>query len=112
MVVPQEIDITWQAGCLTDQPDSQVTLARRLSRRVQRRDWYLPRSPEKHFVRISTMVCRRALYRIPVAVVANPNGWSMVEGQPYRLSGERPVFFCVAVQLSTVGRSNPALERL
>ncbi len=54
---------------------------------------------------------RRALYDIPVAVVANPNGLVEVKGNAYRLSGETGSFSALQANSSTVGSINAgALE--
>ena len=54
---------------------------------------------------------RRALYQIPVAVVANPNGLIGVKGNAYRLSGETGSFSALEANSSTVGSINSfALE--
>ena len=49
---------------------------------------------------------RRALYDIPVATVANPNGLVEVKGNAYRLSGETGSFSALQANSSTVGSIN------
>jgi flagellar hook protein FlgE len=54
---------------------------------------------------------RRALYEIPVAIVANPNGLIEVKGNAYSLSGETGSFNALKANSSTVGSVNAgALE--
>lgn len=54
---------------------------------------------------------RRALYEIPVAVVANPNGLIEVKGNAYTLSRETGSFSALVANSSTVGSINAgALE--
>ncbi len=54
---------------------------------------------------------RRALYEIPVAIVANPNGLVEAKGNAYALSGETGSFNALQANSSTVGSVNAgALE--
>lgn len=54
---------------------------------------------------------RRALYEIPVALVANPNGLLEAKGNAYRLTGEVGSFTALKANSSTVGSINAgALE--
>ncbi|SFE86136.1 flagellar hook protein FlgE [Sulfitobacter brevis] len=54
---------------------------------------------------------RRALYEIPVATVANPNGLIEAKGNAYKLSGESGAFAALKANSSTVGSVNAgALE--
>lgn len=54
---------------------------------------------------------RRAIYEIPVAIVANPNGLVEVKGNAYRLSGETGSFSALRANSSVVGSVNAgALE--
>lgn len=54
---------------------------------------------------------RRAIYEIPVAIVANPNGLIEAKGNAYRLTGEVGSFSALQANSSTVGSINSgALE--
>lgn len=54
---------------------------------------------------------RRALFEIPVSVVANPNGLIKVKGNAYALSGDTGSFAALQANSSTVGSINAsALE--
>ena len=54
---------------------------------------------------------RRALYEIPVAIVANPHGLNEMKGNAYRLSGDSGAFFAMKANTGSVGAINAgALE--